>query len=316
MNDDLLVKHLCGEAGEQECLQVEDWLRDEGNARYYRQLEQVWVKSNVLAPLLQSADEQAAWERFREKLQKENLQQLRPVRQKRHWMRIAAALTLLVTMGALLVYLLQRPYGMQRLHSGDEIVEATLPDGTLITLNKHSVLRYSSGFPGSRRELTLEGEAFFQVVENKAKPFVVHAGAAEVTVTGTTFNVKEENATTEVIVESGSVKVSAHGKEVALKPGELALSGKNELTKTETSGKLYQFYRTRELVCEDTPLQELVAALNEAYDVRISIPDKALRQQSITTVFKEASLDQILNVIAETFELKVQRSGKQIILAR
>ncbi|QEC51271.1 FecR family protein [Anseongella ginsenosidimutans] len=356
MNDDLLVKYLAGEADMQERLRVEEWLgKNEKNALYYSQLERIWNESENLA-LHNSPDEQAAWERFRHRVKQqeetgqqqekawlrwnestrerktlrtlreevstptEKIRSLRPAGSAPRWLKAAAALALLISAGWLARYLLQenRFPAMVELASEQQVREEMLPDGSLVTLNKNSLISFPRKFRGTDRLVSLEGEAFFNVEPDKSKPFIISVNDLKVEVTGTSFNVKSRNGVTEVIVETGSVHVSRGSSRIDLRPGEKAVSSNEneELVKQHTGGALYKYYRTNKFVCRATPLQELINTLNEAYGVHIVIPDKSLQRLTITTEFDNESLERILEVIADTFDITVQYEEKQIILKR
>jgi ferric-dicitrate binding protein FerR (iron transport regulator) len=128
--------------------------------------------------------------------------------------------------------------------------------------------------------------------------------------------VKSKNGKTTVNVETGIVKVSRNKDEVELIHGEKVVIANQQagLFKSVSKGRLYNFYRNRELVCDETPLQELVDALNEIYNVNIVIKSTSLQEKPLTTTFKDQSLDQILEVIQETFTIKIERTNNQILL--
>ena len=85
-----------------------------------------------------------------------------------------------------------------------------LPDGSTVWLNAGSHIYYDKGFSGKYREVTLQGEAFFDIIRQPDKPFIVHAGNLNITVLGTAFNVKSypEDATTETTLLRGLVKIT------------------------------------------------------------------------------------------------------------
>jgi len=87
-----------------------------------------------------------------------------------------------------------------------------LPDGTTVWLNAGSKLFYDDNFSGATREVTLEGEGFFEVVKQPERPFIVHTSGIDIKVTGTAFNVKSypEDKTVETTLYLGSVKVFRH----------------------------------------------------------------------------------------------------------
>lgn len=88
-----------------------------------------------------------------------------------------------------------------------------LPDGSTVWLNAGSRIRYEPGFSGPQREVTLEGEAFFDVVKQSSRPFIVHAGDLTIKVLGTAFNVKsyEEDTTVETTLIRGLVQITGPG---------------------------------------------------------------------------------------------------------
>ena len=89
------------------------------------------------------------------------------------------------------------------------INEYTLPDGSVVALNSNSKLVFPKQFNGDTREVTIEGEAFFDVKPNPEKPFIINAGKAQIKVVGTSFNVSAypETETLEVVVKTGKVQV-------------------------------------------------------------------------------------------------------------
>ena len=138
----------------------------------------------------------------------------------------------------------------------------------------------------------------------------------QVTVVGTSFNIKSNISGTEVIVETGVVRVARNGKTIELRAGEkLMFSAADSIPVKETvTDQLYNYYRSREFVCDDTPLWKLVDVLNEAYGSQIVIGRKELRELRITTTFNNESLDKILEVIHLTFDISISRQDGQVIL--
>src|SRR5690606_5161244 len=328
MNDDLLVKYLAGDADEEERDRVDRWLQDEAHAEEYNRVERVWMESGRLGSAA-DIDEHAAWERFRQRIRQQAVPTRviplgkagnpLPVPRGTHFrfLRVAAAFALLAAAGWLGWYLLQQ-YSRTtvELASGQEVKEVRLSDGSVVTLNKDSRLSYVRRFQDAARTVALTGEAFFDIAPAPGRPLVSHVNGWKLAVTGTSFNRKRRDGTTEVIVETGRVKVSSGLEEISLQPGEKSVSrGRNgALMKQRTRNVLYKYYRTNQFVCRATPLQELVDALNEAYQVQITIPDPGLRQLPITTVFENESLDHILEVIRDTFDITVHYEEKQILL--
>ncbi|HVK49002.1 MAG TPA: FecR domain-containing protein, partial [Pseudobacter sp.] len=149
------------------------------------------------------------------------------------------------------------------------------------------------------------------------KPFIVTINDVTITVLGTSFNVKSINGKTEVIVESGLVKVEHDTRSVQLKQKEKLEIKTNDsaLVKEPVTDQFYKFYRTREIVCDNTPLWKLVQVLNEAYNVNIVIENPALKNLKIDAPFYNEPLDDVLKVIMVTFpQITVEHRDSLIIL--
>jgi ferric-dicitrate binding protein FerR (iron transport regulator) len=311
------VKQLLGEATQDEEHDVKQWLAaDPSNTAYYNQLKQVWDTSRELAAH-STVNENKAWEKFKQRIHA-------PVSEKKSrpvllpWMKIAASVLLIIGLGWIGFKLLApgQPVKELLVQTQQTVLTDTLPDGSTVTLNRASSIAYPSRFKGSTRPVILKGEAFFNVAPDKKKPFTISVNDVQVTVVGTSFNVKSHEGNTEVVVETGIVRVTKNGTTVELKAHEkIMIPAKDSIVqKEEVSDQLYQYYRTREFVCDDTPLWKLVEVLNEAYDAHIVIGRKELRELRLTTAFNNESFDQVLEVIRITFDIKVIKTGNQVIL--
>lgn len=316
INDDLLVKYLLGEATEEERLQIEAWMAgDAANKKQYEDFKTIWEESKQLA-LVSTVDEDTAWQRFKQRVQqpkkKAIVKRIIPV----SWMRVASVL-IVVAGAAFLGYKLITEKPIEKLVASHEApLIDTLPDGSIATLNKNSQIEYPSKFKGDTRTISLKGEAFFNVTPNKEKPFIIHVSAVTVRVVGTSFNVRSVNGVTEVIVETGVVQVIRNNEMVELRPNEKTkVTQQDSILRKETEqDKLYNYYRSKEFVCNYTPLWKLVQALNEAYDAHIEIENPKLRSLPLTVTFNNESLDQILDVIGKTFDITVNKEKDRIIL--
>jgi ferric-dicitrate binding protein FerR (iron transport regulator) len=229
-------------------------------------------------------------------------------------LRLAAGLALLIA-GSLVFFFLNKKPEMLVLRSGASPVTRTLPDGSVVTLNKVSELRYPEKFSGDTRSVALNGEAFFEVAPDKTHPFTISANETSVRVVGTSFNVKSSAAATEVIVATGIVEVSRKQEAIRLLPNEATTvyKGRVGFEKRKTDDELYNYYRTQEFVCNNTPLSRLAEILGEAYNVRIEIPEPALRDLPMTVTFRNESLPDVLRVIGETLNIQAVQQGDRVI---
>lgn len=317
--DNLLAKYLLHETTEQEFDEAEKWIHaSPENKGYFDHFKQVWQSSQKLKPS-DSPDEEEAWKRFQQRIKNKQETTPRPS----YWITrprllAAAAILLLIIAGGWLFRQMRTSSAMIILASGESVQTDTLTDGTIITLNKHSKISYPIEFSGKSRTIKLQGEAYFDVAQENNRPFIVQVDKVKVTVLGTTFNISETEHATEVIVETGRVQVSNGKQSVRLKANEkVIISPKEELLKKQpVQEKLYNYYRTQTFTCNNTPLSELTAALNEAYNAHIVIADTSLRHLPITTTFhRRQPLDTILFIISQTFSrVNFYHQGSQIIL--
>lgn len=297
-----------------------DWLAaDPENQEYFNQLAIAWKKS-IRLNTLNKPDTNKAWQRFQHRIQKDNQQPVFRISPAFSRIKVAAVLVLALTVAVMgWVLLNNKPARMKEISAGIEPMADTLPDGSVVTLNRNAAISYPSAFRGKLRPVQLKGEAFFKVSPNKEKPFVITAGKLEITVVGTSFNIKQSAAGTEVIVETGLVKVTSAGQEMMLSPGEKgSLSADDTLLhKEKVADQLYNYYRTRTFVCRETPLWKLVEALNEAYSSHVIIGRPELRDLTIDATFKEEKLDRLLELITQTFsnyQIRIVKEENRIIL--
>jgi len=317
--DDLLVKYMLGEASENEQTQVDKWLLEgKENQRYFSHFKLIWTQSKELASR-SKVDEQEAWERFKKKVGHETpVVPLNSGSWYSGFLRIAAVLFFVAGAGWLLYLSLQNNDSkLVTVKTGSQTLTDTLPDGSVIILNKRSSISYPEKFTAAdTRQITLKGEAFFQVEPDKSKPFVISVNDVTVTVVGTSFNIKSNVKKTEVIVETGLVEVGKADQKVKVSPSEslTVLKGKPDLIKQKNKEEFYDYYRTKKFVCNNTPLWKLVETLNEAYQANIVIDGENLRNKLLNTTFDEQSLPEILRIIGVTFDIKVEQQGDKIIL--
>lgn len=308
---------MLGEATEEERQLVEVWInRSIANKKQYEDFKTIWEKSKQLAAV-SSVNENLAWQRFKARIdqpkQRAIVKKMNPVK----WWRVAALFVIMTGAGYLGYKLLsEKPVQNIVVASGLTTKTDTLPDGSIVTLNKNSELDYPSKFKGQTRTIRLKGEAFFNVTPNTEKPFIINVNDITVRVVGTSFNVRSVDGVTEVIVETGVVQVIRKNKMVELRPNEKTkVADKDSLiVKDKVQDKLYNYYRSKQFVCDNTPLWKFVEVLNEAYGANIIIENPKLRGLLLTAPFDNESLDRILDVIHETFDITVIKEKDRIIL--
>ncbi len=317
MNDDLLISCLLKEASADQVKEVENWRQQSAaNELRFKRFEMIWETSKKL-DLTETIDANTSLTALKEKIKEQKNVKTQTIKLAPRYIWLKAVAVLALISGITWFYTVSKSVEILQVVTGQVVKLDTLSDGSVITLNKQSVLEYPSKFSGKQRQVVLaKGEAFFDVTPNKDKPFLITSGKTTIRVVGTSFNIKLKNGDVEVIVESGKVQVSRAEQSVFLEPGEKVLVSKtvNKLTKVMTPDLLYNYYRTKMFVADDTPLWRMVEALNEAYGSNIEIKDPAIKNLPLNTTFNDESLEDILQVISRTFKITVERRQGRIIL--
>jgi transmembrane sensor len=202
--------------------------------------------------------------------------------------------------------------------------EVRLPDGSAVTLNAHSSVRYAAPPQASApREVWLDGEAFFAVKHLPTNQhFVVHTTAGfRVEVLGTRFAVYRRRAQGRVVLLSGKVRVAfadSTRPAVVLKPGELLQTSDNHpraLVHKAVQATTYTSWTANELRFEATPLADLATRLQDTYGVEVVVANAALRQRKFTGTFPIGNLDVLCEDLAEAFHLHIERQQNRLVLS-
>jgi transmembrane sensor len=180
----------------------------------------------------------------------------------------------------------------------------TLGDGTRVTLNANSDLRYPRDFNGAQRVVYLKGEAYFEVVHDAKKPFIIYSGTVRTQVLGTSFTVSayNEQKPTKVTVLTGKVGVidQSNKAEAMLTRGLCATT--DHIHQNFTISRIADpeeaiAWLDDKLMFENTTLADVVTALSNKYAVTIKISNKRIAAQRITAIFQNQTLPDILKGI-------------------
>ena len=184
-----------------------------------------------------------------------------------------------------------------------------LPDGSSIVLHDNSSLVVSNHFhKGNTREVTLTGEAFFDVKHNPLRPFIIHTGKIKTTVLGTAFNISAYpgRPTVSVSVLRGKVKVESNNNLLAILTPNKQLTTtaqqpeKQHLTATVNASQSIA-WAASEMTFEDMAFKNLAALLERRYGVTITFSNPALERCHLNGAFTgKETLEEVLNILSET----------------
>ncbi|GHT67305.1 anti-sigma factor [Bacteroidia bacterium] len=205
----------------------------------------------------------------------------------------------------------------------DYIRNITLPDGSSIILQAKSTIRYMSDFSGNTREISLEGQAFFDITPDPEKPFIIHTGLIKTTVLGTAFNIKALPSEKEVTVSvtKGKVRVENDNKVLAALTMNQELHYKQEDREIKHTPVLIEKVVTdwtkQDMEFDHVPLKDVAGILSKRYGVSIEIVGLELADSEIVSSFDGTeSLEDILKVLcAINSRTRFVTENKNIIIS-
>lgn len=200
------------------------------------------------------------------------------------------------------------------------IEDVTLSDGSVVKLNTRSKLTYPETFSRKRREVFLDGEAYFEVVHDRRHPFIVRAGELNIKVLGTKFNVNATSIFSDITTTllEGSVDVISENGHVLMKPGQqLVFNTENkEIRLSKLSNAERAIDWTKNVwALSNTSLLDICSRLEYLYDVRFVIMNDELIKKSYTGQFdSDESLESILETMETSTPFVYERKGRNIII--
>jgi transmembrane sensor len=364
----LIAKKLAGEASPEEIRELERLLKNNPEVHYPMQtISDIWNSS--ASPDKNEAE--AAFSRHLDRMleQQTDFPSTEAVSQatafdqqfQSHSRRRAliVSLSLTIGIGLLTVAIWPRhqapapvPVAHQPAPAGNDIYTAngsrthlTLPDGTLVWLNAGSRLSYGKNFNAASREVTLTGEAFFDVAHNTQKPFLIHTARIDVQVLGTSFNVKSypSDRTTEATLIRGSIEVLIRdrpsekiilqpdeklvvanntgilhrlnpGRYAAEGPGDPAVAIRKPTYEQKTGAIIETSWVDNKLTFQEETFGDLARQMERWYGVTIQFAVPSLADLQFTGSFKEETIGQALDALKYTAKFNYQIEGNLITI--
>ncbi len=345
MSNDLdyakLGRFLAGECSDAEANEVRAWLADPTNQRDFERLERVWRRTTALSP---HWDEDAAWTKVANQLDRSapkavalrDGRQIASLAVKRWPSRSPAMLS--ATAAALAVLTISGYAWLTRARHQPTVplrevvtrrgqrAALDLPDGSRVILAPGSRVRFAPDLGtahGMPRDLQLEGEAYFAVRHDSARPFRVQTATAVVEDLGTKFVVVTHAERREVDVAVVSGLVALHRQPATATPPLLTLR-RGDLARLDSSGTAtltananlapYVAWTEGSLAFDATPLRDVAATLAKWYDLDVVVTDNALAARRLTASFREdQAVSQVLDVIARSLGAHVDRKGRVVV---
>lgn len=304
INSEELAAYVAGEADGALCAKVERWAAaDPAHARELEAIRTAWEWTGQ-EETLPEVDVDAAWEKVRLRTgHRGEGVRVRTLVPTLRWLAAAA-----VVAG---VFLAARVFLMERSDKYGPLDVATvftLKDSSRVTLLPNSRLEVSLA---ANRQATLDGEAYFEVSPDKARPFVVVAGDLRIQVLGTAFEVvsSDQGHDGRVTVRHGRVRVWGAQDSLDLTDGEVAVLDRARGLLQRVPLPSSVIWGGQALQFLDTPLDEVVRYVEGLYGVSVELAGQALARCRLTAEFDGENVDEVLEVVARTFGLQVHGSG-------
>lgn len=243
----------------------------------------------------------------------------------RIYMRAAAILLLPLLVAGGLVY---SYFGNQGKTTADRQVSTTiyaplgarvsfnLPDGTTGMLNSGSHLTYSLPF-NNNREVSLEGEAWFEVSRDENHPFEIGTGNSTVKVLGTSFNVSAYPAENyvEVVLQQGKVEFQDNkgDEKMTMLPSERLVFQDGNISKSVTDPVKYNAWTEGKLVFRGDLMAEVGRRIERWYNVKVELADKELEKYSFRATFEDDKLEEVLRLLSMTSPIRYQITPRKLL---
>jgi len=263
----------------------------------------------------QSIDTEEDWKKVRSKI---GFQKRRSLGS--YW-RIAASVILILGVGYLAQRYLTPSPEMISVTSGDQLRELSLPDGSLVTLNKQAELVYPEKFDRRHRELKLFGEAFFKVVSDPSSPFQVEVDKkARVRVLGTSFSVKPDQNSLSVSVQVTEGKVAFSSldgnSEILLEKDQQATLGEEGMIRDDTVDRNFLSWRTGKLFFHLDGIEDVLNQVQEHYGIEIVLHSSVPRDIFFTSTMDNQDLESVLDEIAMVLGLEYRYVDEKVIFTQ
>ena len=226
----------------------------------------------------------------------------------------AAAAVALLCLSVWTAYLYMQPVTIQTVSTLAETRTVCLPDGSTVTLNHYSSLSYPEKFKSDKREVKLNGEAYFEVARNHEKPFTVKSQAMDVRVLGTSFNIKcrPDNSFAETTLVEGEVEVkdkSDKGR-ITLLPGQKAVLNRvtGRMQVKQVDPKMEIVWHNDLIPFEKSSIFQIAAALERFYGVKIILsPDVDSTNTYSGVLKKKDNIESVLNSLRNSIPFNYKK---------
>lgn len=318
---DTAFKYFEGRATDAELEKLLDWLRKKENRIVFNSYRLDWKKR--LEPSQFPGGGEESWNRLQASLGQKSYSRWQKSRKMEQFFRVAAIFFFVISLGILGWYFTQKPQNIPEtftrvMAENGQISKVQLPDGSQVWLNSGSQITYNNFFSAENREVSLSGEAYFDVTKNENLPLVVDCNGLKVKVLGTRFNVNayETGKKAEVVLEEGTVELlnaKSNTGFYRMKPGERV--NINLETNHYAAGMVntarYTSWREGIVNIYDLSIEDLVKRLEKRYNQQFELAPEVKNFRYTFTIENEP-LEDVLKLMERITPVKVEQTDETI----
>lgn len=314
----IIHKELVGELSGTEAKLLQEWKGNEDNLATYQDTVEIWKLTSKYTPpkleinVSRAIEDQLSKIRQESKLEVISSAKVVRLRPAQWAMRIAAAF----------LFVLSATFVFQTMNNGDsysssnEIKFVQLSDGSNIWLDKNSTLSIDNSFGEDQRQVVLQGKAFFDIVRDEARPFIIDANHVDVQVIGTSFTVDANDDTPLVAVKSGKVEVKANAEtKVITKGQQLEVTANGSLSESVVDVDIAFDWTNEDLSFKDAPLTKVFADLGNHFNIVINYKgDVNLNECPFTSKsLSDTPLEDVLDILELAYEMDINKKSENEI---
>ncbi len=319
--EEIIIRYLENKASDKERKVLLDWIRNKNNFREFSEIKNDWSKELPQKRLNYNTEEGIV--KFQSFMLKDLSEKNRKVIRLQNWYKYSAVLLLIFMIGTTF-YLINGVFSNSLsttvLADKGYVSSIVLPDSSKVWLNSGSSITYSNNFGMLTRNLTINGQAYFEVTKNKLIPFIVKSKNVDVKVLGTRFTIDayDDAETASVILEEGSVEMSLEkfpDKKYFLNPGDRVTYDirKQQLEKAIVKAERYSAWRNGMLNFYNSSLKDVFIKLNKRYNYNFFL-DKSLEDIEVTFTINQESLAKVLELLKTITPINIESKGDSVLV--
>ncbi|TRX71472.1 FecR family protein [Carboxylicivirga sp. M1479] len=315
--DLLIFKYLSGEASVTELQDLKASMESDATLKKrFVEIRDIW---NVSHP--QDFDSSLAFDKFKQQIAEDGHKKLFEISSWVKWVGVAASLVVMLYIGKLITTINEPDLKYYSYQTGKgERQMIYLLDSTQVWLAAETKLTFNSDYNKGNREISLNGEAFFDVSHNKQMPFVVKTGQHNVRVLGTRFNLLARSSypVIETILEEGKVQVDINdvNSQCLLKPGQKSVYDKEKQVlkvQEEVDMSVYTAVTKGQLVFKNESLLTLKKRLETWYGLSIEVSDE-VSDLRFTGVIENESVEDVLDIMVMSNGIRYKSEQNVIVI--